>query len=131
MPWVLRICGTGYTRIVDSAWSELCSNAPCTKDEKHLDMSYHNYGISICNIRSQLFWATDCYHAETFCLPVATLNLQNVFSHTSNTNAQYSMNYRLCIIVANKQFVVHSTMVHHQYKPGLPEINTKNNAFVI
>ena len=51
--------------------------------------------------------------------------------HTSNTNAQYSMNYRLCIIVANKQFVVHSTMVHHQYKPGLPEINTKNNAFVI
>ena len=46
-------------------------------------------------------------------LPVATLkvNLQNVFSHTSiNTNAQYSMNYQLCIIVANKQLVVHSTI---------------------
>ena len=81
----------------------------------------HNYFGQLTVIMQKL----SAFHA------VATLNLQNVFSHTSNTNAQYSMNYRLCIIVANKQFVVHSTMVHHQYKPGLPEINTKNNAFVI
>ena len=78
-------------------------------------MSYNNYGIGLCNIHilGHKYLGKLTVIMQKL-LPVATLkvNLQNVFSRTSinTTNAQYSMNYQLCIIVANKQLVVHSTI---------------------
>ena len=85
------------------------SLSPCTKDET---WRCHNYGIGLCNVLGHNYLGILTVIMQKL-LPVATLkvNLQKVFSHTSiNINAQYSMKYHLCIIVANKQFVVHYTI---------------------